>query len=261
MWRALQHSLRNRPSIFSQKNVLFPLTPSYARSLFIQTEPTPAENSLKFKPGQTILAQGGTVEMSSVREAQTRGSPMAVALLQVPGVQSVFYGPDFITVTKHPEPAWNTLKPHVFRILTDHLTQPGPILDPTTAATAAAALDTAIHADDSEVVAMIKELLASRIRPTIQDDGGDLEYCGFDPQQGIVYLRLKGACRTCESSVITLKRGIQNMLQYFIPEVRSVQQIEDQDFEAFETSLHQEETLETKGSTPNASPSTPTAKK
>ncbi|KAJ1502078.1 hypothetical protein HMI54_005658 [Coelomomyces lativittatus] len=246
MWKYLQPAyLPFKKGVYFPKNVPT-LTTSFFRHLFIQTETTPAEHSLKFKPGLSLLSSTQpSIEVNSMAEAQRIRSPMSVALFNVPGIDSVFYGPDFITVTKAFDYDWSTVKPHVFSILTDYLSQHIPLVEeggeetggknPRTSST----LDTALHPEDSEVVAMIKELIASRIRPTIQDDGGDVEYCGFDETQGVVYLRLKGACRTCESSVVTLKKGIQNMLQYFIPEVKSVKQLEDEAFEDFEKSLAQ----------------------
>ncbi|KAI9179074.1 hypothetical protein H9P43_005736 [Blastocladiella emersonii ATCC 22665] len=210
----------------------FVKTRASARSLFIQTESTPSEDSLKFKPGVPVLGAEArtTLEFTTSREAQEAGSPLAAALLRIEGVTSVLFGSDFVAVTKDADTAWQLVKPDVFGTMTDHFASAAaggaPVVDAALAMQAPA--DTVIHPDDSEVVAMIKELLDTRIRPTIQDDGGDIEYCGFDEASGVVKLKLKGACRTCDSSVVTLKNGIENMLQYFIPEVKAVEQVLDE---------------------------------
>ncbi|CAN1258410.1 NifU-like protein 4, mitochondrial [Linum perenne] len=134
----------------------------------------------------------------------------------VAGIIRVFYGSDFVTVTKSDDMSWDLLKPEIFAAIMDFYSSGQPLfLDAQTAA----AKDTAIHEDDSETVAMIKELLETRIRPAVQDDGGDIEYCGFDPETGIVKLRMQGACSGCPSSSVTLKSGIENMLMHYVSEV------------------------------------------
>ncbi|CAI0447600.1 unnamed protein product, partial [Linum tenue] len=134
----------------------------------------------------------------------------------IAGIVRVFYGSDFVTVTKSDDISWDLLKPEVFAAIMDFYSSGQPLfLD----AQAASAKDTAIHEDDSETVAMIKELLETRIRPAVQDDGGDIEYCGFDPETGIVKLRMQGACSGCPSSSVTLKSGIENMLMHYVSEV------------------------------------------
>ncbi|XP_038973533.1 LOW QUALITY PROTEIN: nifU-like protein 4, mitochondrial, partial [Phoenix dactylifera] len=138
-----------------------------------------------------------------------------------PGITRVFFGSDFITVTKSEEASWDFLKPEIFAAIMDFYASGKPLfLD----SNAAASMDTAIHEDDSEIVAMIKELLETRIRPAVQDDGGDIEYRGFDPDTGIVKLKMQGACSGCPSSSVTLKSGIENMLMHYVPEVRGVEQ-------------------------------------
>ncbi|KAJ3347415.1 hypothetical protein HDU83_002120 [Entophlyctis luteolus] len=200
------------------------------RSLFIQTQSTPNAHSLKFVPGVPVLGAAGdssaaTVEFTSARAAMA-ASPLARRLFRVDGVREVFLGSDFITVTKSEDAEWQLMKPDLYSSIMDHFSSGDPVVvsDPNDATSLPA--DTAINPEDSEVVAMIKELLDTRIRPTIQDDGGDVEYMGFD--NGVVKLKLKGACRTCDSSVVTLKNGIENMLMHYIPEITQVEQVYDE---------------------------------
>lgn len=191
----------------------------FVRNLFIQTASTPNEDALKFLPSQDVLGEGArTVEFLSGRESH--GSPLARKLFAVDGVRSVMFGPDFITVEKGSEDRWPVLKPEIFSILTEHLASGEPVLvDGTNAC-----LDTQPHEDDSEAVSMIKELIDTRIRPAIQEDGGDVEYVGFT-DEGIVQLMLRGACRSCDSSSVTLKNGIESMLMHYVEEVTGVEQV------------------------------------
>lgn len=188
--------------------------------MFIQTEQTPNSDSLKFIPGTQVMGSG-TAEFLDMRSAMK--SPLAKQLFQIDGVVGVFFGPDFITISKDPSSEWQLMKPDIYSTIMDHFASGQPILldDADLAAS-----DTAIHPDDSEEVQMIKELLDTRIRPAIQEDGGDIEYRGFE--NGIVKLKLKGSCRGCDSSVVTLKNGIENMLMHYIPEVQGVEQVIDE---------------------------------
>lgn len=205
----------------SQRASPFELQSLLRRSLFIQTATTPNNDALKFLPSQTILGEGkGTVEFLSGREAHA--SPLARKLFAVDGLKAVMFGPDFITVEKDSEATWMVLKPEIFSILTEHLSAGGPILMEGTAASE----DTQPNEDDSEVVSMIKELIDTRVRPAIQEDGGDIEYRGFT-DDGIVQLKLRGACRSCDSSEVTLKNGIESMLMHYVEEVNGVEQILD----------------------------------
>lgn len=129
------------------------------------------------------------------------------------GIRSVFYGPDFITVTKTEDANWAHIKPEVFSLITEALNAGGSAV---TVGETSMAEDTAPAEGDSEVVAMIKELLDTRIRPAIQEDGGDIEFRGFDEAKGEVKLKLRGACRTCDSSTVTLKNGIESMLMHYV---------------------------------------------
>ncbi|XP_010509566.1 PREDICTED: nifU-like protein 4, mitochondrial [Camelina sativa] len=188
------------------------------RTMFIQTQSTPNPSSLMFYPGKSVM-EVGSADFPNVRSAL--GSPLAKAIYSIDGVVRVFFGSDFVTVTKSDDVSWDILKPEIFAAVMDFYSSGQPLfLD----AQAAAAKDTAISEDDSETVAMIKELLETRIRPAVQDDGGDIEYCGFDPESGIVKLRMQGACSGCPSSSVTLKSGIENMLMHYISEVKGVEQ-------------------------------------
>ncbi|XP_029915515.1 NFU1 iron-sulfur cluster scaffold homolog, mitochondrial [Myripristis murdjan] len=192
-----------------------------ARTMFIQTQDTPNPNSLKFLPGRTIL-ESGTKDFAGPRDAYC--SPLARQLFRIDGVKSVFLGPDFITITKGDlNMEWKVIKPDVFAAIMDFFATGLPVLNEDSLPSA----DTAPSDDDDEVVAMIKELLDTRIRPTVQEDGGDVLYRGFE--DGIVKLKLQGSCTSCPSSIITLKSGIQNMLQFYIPEVESVEQVKDEE--------------------------------
>ncbi|XP_010270438.1 PREDICTED: nifU-like protein 4, mitochondrial [Nelumbo nucifera] len=188
------------------------------RNVFIQTLSTPNPSSLMFYPGKPVM-EVGSADFPNARSAMN--SPLAKALYGIDGVTRVFFGSDFLTVTKSDETSWDLLKPEIFAAIMDFYSSGQPLfLD----ANMAASLDTAIHEDDSETVAMIKELLETRIRPAVQDDGGDIEYRGFDIETGIVKLRMQGACSGCPSSSITLKSGIENMLMHYVPEVKGVEQ-------------------------------------
>ncbi|KAJ0264609.1 NifU-like protein 4 [Hirschfeldia incana] len=188
------------------------------RTMFIQTQSTPNPSSLMFYPGKPVM-EVGSADFPNVRSAL--GSPLAKSIYSIDGVVRVFFGSDFVTVTKSDDISWDILKPEIFAAVMDFYSSGQPLfLD----SQAAAAKDTAINEDDSETVAMIKELLETRIRPAVQDDGGDIEYCGFDPESGIVKLRMQGACSGCPSSSVTLKSGIENMLMHYVPEVKGVEQ-------------------------------------
>ncbi|XP_022100228.1 NFU1 iron-sulfur cluster scaffold homolog, mitochondrial-like [Acanthaster planci] len=196
-------------------------TTQQARSMFIQTQDTPNPNSLKFIPGVPVLDQGGTVDFPSARTAHS--SPLARLLFRIDGVKSVFFGSDFITITKVDDDTteWAVMKPEIYATIMDFFTSGLPVMTDEQPAA-----DTEVHEDDDDTVAMIKELLDTRIRPTVQEDGGDIVYMGFE--DGIVKLKMQGACTSCPSSVLTLKSGVQNMLQFYVPEVVGVEQIEDE---------------------------------
>ncbi|CAD7091297.1 unnamed protein product [Hermetia illucens] len=188
------------------------------RNMFIQTQDTPNPDSLKFLPGVSVLEKGSTMDFPNAGSAFC--SPLAKLLFRIEGVRGVFFGGDFITVTKQEDAEWGVLKPELFAVIMDFFASGLPILTD-----AKPNSDTQILEDDDETVMMIKELLDTRIRPTVQEDGGDIVYMGYD--NGVVKLKMQGSCSSCPSSIVTLKNGIQNMLQFYIPEVVSVEQVFD----------------------------------
>lgn len=182
--------------------------------MFIETESTPNPATLKFLPGSTVMEKG-TADFSSAEKAAR--SPLAQALFGIDGVVSVFLGADFVSVSKADAKDWTTLKPQVLGAIMDHFTHNRPILAP--GADMAEA-----ETQDDEVVSKIKELLDTRIRPAVAQDGGDIIFRGFE--EGTVYLHMQGACSGCPSSTATLKHGIENMLRYYVPEVQAVQAVD-----------------------------------
>ncbi|XP_011207099.2 NFU1 iron-sulfur cluster scaffold homolog, mitochondrial [Bactrocera dorsalis] len=207
----------------------------YCRTMFIQTQDTPNPDSLKFLPGTDVLGKGNTYDFPSVSAAYC--SPLAKLLFRIDGVRAVFFGADFITISKEEETDWAIIKPEVFAVIMDFFASGLPILNE-----AKPNSDTQIEDDDDDVVMMIKELLDSRIRPTVQEDGGDIIYMGYE--DGVVKLKMQGSCSSCPSSIVTLKNGVQNMLQFYIPEVVSVEQVSDKvdkfaekEFEKFESKI------------------------
>tara|TARA_Y100001968_G_C19241304_1_gene659558 strand:+ start:227 stop:784 length:558 start_codon:yes stop_codon:yes gene_type:complete len=181
--------------------------------MFIQTEQTPNPATLKFLPGRTVL-ETGTADFTNAKEAESR-SPLASHLFGINGVAAVFLGADFVTITKSAEKEWHVLKPAILGAIMEHMTTGLPVIsdDPATKATEDSG-------EDSEVVVQIKELIETRVRPAVAQDGGDIVFEGFD--SGVVYLQLRGACAGCPSSTMTLKMGIENMLRHYIPEVTEV---------------------------------------
>ncbi|KAF8370881.1 lpd-8 [Pristionchus pacificus] len=204
------------------------------RRLFIQVQDTPNPQTLKFLPGQAVLPSAATFEYTSAGAAKQ--SPLALQLFRIEGVKSVFFAEDFVTITKDADAEWSTMRPHVFSTLSDFITSGKEVIS-SGQAVSGQAEDTVIHPDDSEVVAMIKELLDSRIRPMVQEDGGDIEYRGYDEDTGVVRLKLKGSCTGCPSSSVTLKSGIQNMLQFYVPEVKDVIEEKGEEDEIIELQL------------------------
>ncbi|KAJ6767672.1 IRON-SULFUR CLUSTER SCAFFOLD PROTEIN NFU-RELATED [Salix koriyanagi] len=188
------------------------------RTMSIQTQSTPNPSSLMFYPGKPVM-EVGSADFPNSRSAIN--SPLAKAIYEIDGINRVFFGSDFFTITKSDDASWEFLEPEIFAAIMDFYSSGEPLfLDSKTAA----AKDTAISEDDSDIVAMIKELLETRIRPAVQDDGGDIEYRGFDEETGIVKLTMQGACSGCPSSSVTLKSGIENMLMHYVPEVKGVEQ-------------------------------------
>jgi len=189
--------------------------------MFIQTETTPNEDSLKFIPGVTVM-DNGSAEFLDTRAALV--SPLALRLLGIEGIKTVFYGPDFVTVSKDSENPWSVVKPEVYSTLMEFFSSGQPLFRSEEDRENAGPQDTRILDTDSDTVAMIKELLDTRVRPAIMEDGGDIEYRGFT-DDSVVQVKLKGSCRGCSSSTVTLKTGIERMLMHYIPEVKGVEQV------------------------------------
>ncbi|KAG6814422.1 hypothetical protein H0H92_007425 [Tricholoma furcatifolium] len=213
---------------FRQSTPRLKENPPMTRSMFIQTETTPNADSLKFIPGVPVMGEG-TAEFLDTRSALA--SPLALRLMGVEGVTSVFYGPDFVTIAKDSENTWAVIKPEIYSLLMEYFSSGQPLFRSEEDRENAGPQDTRILDTDSETVAMIKELLETRVRPSIMEDGGDIEYRGFDESDGLVRVKLKGSCRGCSSSTVTLKSGIERMMMHYIPEVKGVEQILDQDEE------------------------------
>ena len=184
--------------------------------MFIQTEPTPNPASLKFLPGREVLGTG-TAEYRSATEAID--SPLAERLFALPNVGGVFLGADFITVTKT-DGDWPHLKPVILGAIMEHFMSGMPVMN--RAQTASDGDD--YSEDDAETVGIIKELLETRVRPAVAQDGGDITFHGY--RDGVVYLNMRGACAGCPSSTATLKHGIENLLRHFVPEVQGIEQVE-----------------------------------
>ncbi len=182
--------------------------------MFIQTEATPNPATLKFLPGRPVLPDG---VLDIPDAAQAAKSPLAERLFAVPGVTGVFLGSDFITVTKT-DSEWQQIKPAILGAIMEHFMSGAPML--ATGAGAAAAEDEFFETKDADTVATIKELIETRVRPAVANDGGDITFRGF--KDGIVYLDMKGSCSGCPSSTATLKHGIQNLLRHFVPDVVEV---------------------------------------
>jgi len=185
--------------------------------MFIQTEATPNPSTLKFIPGKPVVA-GDPRDFRSVEDAGI--SPLASRLFAIDGVEGVFLGADFVTVTKD-DAEWQHLKPAILGAIMEHFMSGDPVLREETNAAEQAAGDYAEA--DEQIVSTIKELLDTRVRPAVAQDGGDITFHGF--REGVVYLQMKGACAGCPSSTATLKHGIENLLRHFIPEVSEVRPV------------------------------------
>ena len=192
--------------------------------MFIQTEATPNPATLKFLPGKEVLA-AGTADFRDAESAARGFAACRKAVFDIPGVTGVFFGYDFVTVTKDDGPDWQHLKPAILGAIMEHFMSGAPVM----ASGGQAAADRADEAGefydkaDQEIVVTIKELLETRVRPAVAQDGGDITFRGYE--NGTVFLHMKGACAGCPSSTATLKHGIQNLLRHFVPEVQQVEQI------------------------------------
>ncbi|KAL2797161.1 scaffold protein Nfu/NifU N terminal-domain-containing protein [Aspergillus keveii] len=238
-------------------------SPANKRTIFIQTESTPNPDALKFIPNHRVLPEEfptSFLEYLSPRStlAPPHPSSLAANLFNVDGVQSIFYGPEFITVTKASDANWAHIKPEVFSLITEAVTSGEAIVNTVAksgenAQKGGEADSLSYNEEDDEVVSMIKELLETRIRPAIQEDGGDIEFRGFE--NGIVMLKLRGACRTCDSSTVTLRNGIESMLMHYIEEVQGVEQATDPEEEVsmLEFAKFEEKLRQQKGASATAS--------
>lgn len=200
------------------------------RTVFIQTTETPNPESIKFIPtGIPVLTDtektgNGFYVTKNGPTNDILRSPLANKMFSIEGVKAVYLGTDFVTITKFAEYKWKLLRPQIFELMMEWADSGKPALLDEPVIT-----DTTILDDDDEVVAMIKELIESRIRPAVQEDGGDIRYVGFEEETGIVTVRLAGSCVGCPSSSVTLKQGVENMLMHYIPEVTAVVSEEEQE--------------------------------
>ncbi len=188
--------------------------------MFIQTEATPNPETLKFLPGRVVMEQG-TADFRDA-EAAAPASPLAERLFSIAGVSGVFFGYDFVTVTKDGG-EWQHLKPAILGSIMEHFMSNAPVMTPSTSDAPMDDGEEFYDQDDEEIVLTIKELLDTRVRPAVAQDGGDIAFRGF--KDGTVFLHMRGACAGCPSSTATLKHGIQNLLRHFVPEVQEVEQI------------------------------------
>lgn len=187
--------------------------------MFIQTEATPNPATMKFLPGKVVL-EAGTAEFRDAAQAST--SPLAARIFSIPGVTGVYFGFDFITVTKE-DYEWQHLKPAILGSIMEHFMSGKPVMGTASRAEATDEEDEFFEEGDETIVATIKELLDTRVRPAVAHDGGDITFRGF--RDGTVFLNMKGACSGCPSSTATLKNGVQNLLRHFVPEVREVEAV------------------------------------
>jgi Fe-S cluster biogenesis protein NfuA len=188
-----------------------------ASAMFIETEGTPNPATLKFLPGRDVMGLSTADFASAVNAVR---SPLATALFALPGVARVFFGGDFVTITKNDELSWQALKPRVLGVMVDHFVSGRPVIEGAEADFDEEDVDPA----DREVVDQIKELLDTRVRPAVAGDGGDIVFRGY--RDGVVRLHMQGSCSGCPSSSATLKHGIENMLRHYVPEVTAVEQVD-----------------------------------
>lgn len=184
--------------------------------MFIQTESTPNPATLKFLPGMTVL-DAGTADFATPDAASK--SPLARRIFAIEGITGVFFGTDFVTVTKTDTMLWEHLKPAILGAILEHFQSGAPVME----GEAAAGGHAEHSGPDADIVKQIKELLDTRVRPAVAQDGGDITFHGFD--RGVVYLHMQGACAGCPSSTLTLKMGIENLLRHYIPEVLEVRPV------------------------------------
>ncbi len=190
--------------------------------MFIQTQPTPNPATLKFLPGQDVSP---STPYEFARPEEAAASPLAAALFDVNGVTGVFFGSDFVSITKSDDADWSVVKPQALAAIMDHFVSGAPLLaDAAHGAGPPDGEDDIVYeGETAEIVAEIKELIATRVRPAVANDGGDIIFKRFDPETGVVYLSMRGACSGCPSSAMTLKSGVENLLRHYVPEVTAVE--------------------------------------
>lgn len=186
--------------------------------MFIQTESTPNPATLKFLPGREVMGEGAVADFPTAETAAR--SPLARALFATPEVARVFFGSDFISVTKR-DGDWRHLKPAILGTIMEHFTSGAPLIE----GPAVEADEASYGEADPELIEQIKELIDTRVRPAVAQDGGDIIFKGFDEASGVVSLHLQGSCAGCPSSTMTLKNGIENMLRHYVPEVTAVEAV------------------------------------
>lgn len=187
--------------------------------MFIQTEATPNPATLKFLPGKVVM-ETGTAEFRDAGSAAA--SPLAARIFSIPGVTGVFFGYDFVTVSKD-GPEWQHLKPAILGTIMEHFMSGAPVMGSASTSAETDSGEEFFDAGDETIVATIKELLETRVRPAVAQDGGDITFRGF--KDGKVFLNMKGSCAGCPSSTATLKHGVQNLLRHFVPEVQEVEAV------------------------------------
>jgi len=188
--------------------------------MLIRTEQTPNPSTRKFLPGQTVM-ESGTRDFPNAESAET--SPLAQTLFDTQMVEGVFFGRDFVSVTVAPGVSWGDLEPIVIETLLDHFVTGAPLFKAGTAAAIQVDADFEEDPEDAEIIDQIKELIETRVRPAVANDGGDIIYKGY--RDGHLYLSMHGACSGCPSSTVTLKRGIESLIKHYVPEVESVEAI------------------------------------
>lgn len=189
--------------------------------MFIQTQTTPNPATLKFLPGREVSPE---TPYEFISAAEASASPLASALFGINGVRTVFLGSDFVAVTKADQADWSHLKPQALAAIMDHFVSGAPVVaDATRAEETAVEDDVLYEGETAEIVAEIKEIIETRVRPAVANDGGDIIFKRFDVETGIVHLTMRGACSGCPSSTLTLKQGVENLLRHYVPEVTTVE--------------------------------------
>lgn len=191
--------------------------------MFIQTESTPNPDTMKFLPGRDVVGDQGPFDYRNIDAAES--SPLAQALFSVTGVVGVFLGSDFVSITKTSEQEWKHVRTLCLATIMDHFVAELPVILQSKSASSDADSERIYEGETAEIVAEIKELIDTRVRPAVARDGGDIVFHGFDSETGLVQLHMRGACAGCPSSTFTLKQGIENLLRTYVPEVTAVEAV------------------------------------